>query len=264
MVDLPTMKPLVDFSVFGWGRVWAGTLAGTLVCIAAALVIDSYSWETSDWKLGERYRNNFLIPLVVAPPFFFFLLSKLRQLAMAHRELMVVAATDALTNCLNRHAFVTLVERYLDRISTYERGHQGSLLIIDVDHFKRINDTFGHGRGDEALTSVAGAIKGAVREYDVVGRIGGEEFSVLLPGATLEKATTIAERIRREVFDTELLMDGQSQRVSVSVGGVTFDGSAFTNEIFRIADLRLYAAKRRGRNRVVMDGTPDKPLQQVS
>ncbi len=252
-----------DFSPYGWSRVWAGTLLGTLACIAAALAIDTYSWETGTWELAERYRNNILIPLVVAPPFFFFLLSKLRQLALAHRELMIVASTDALTNCLNRHAFMTLVERYLDRISTLERGREGSLLIIDVDHFKRINDTFGHARGDETLTSVASAIKGAVREYDVVGRIGGEEFSVLLPGATQEKATTIAERIRREVSDTELLLDGQSRHVSVSVGGVTFDSSAFVSEIFRIADERLYAAKRRGRNRVVMDGASDKPLRRV-
>ena len=245
----------LDFSTYGRGRVWGGTLLGTIGCIAAAFAIDSYSWSKGEWELADSYINNLVIPVIVAPPLFYFLLSKVRQLAVAHRELMIVASTDALTNCLNRHAFMTLVDRYLDRIARQHDERTGSLLVIDIDRFKRINDTFGHDCGDIALRAVAGAIKGAVRELDVVGRIGGEEFGVLLPGATEDGASKVAERIRREVFDTQPLLSGEPRRVSVSVGGAMIDSEIDATNLFRLADQRLYAAKRGGRNRVVFEST---------
>ena len=251
---------LLDFSTYGRGRVWAGTVLGTIGCIVAAFAIDSYSWSTGKWELGDSYINNLVIPLVVAPPLFYFLLSKVRQLAVAHRELMIVASTDALTNCLNRHAFMTLVDRYLDRITRQQDERTGSLLVIDIDRFKRINDTFGHDCGDVALKAVAGAIKGAVRELDVVGRIGGEEFGVLLPGATEDGASKVAERIRREVFDTQPLLAGETRRVSVSVGGAMIESDSDATNLFRLADQRLYAAKRGGRNRVVFDSSAPAPV----
>jgi len=93
-------------------RVYLVTALGTLACIFVAFAIDGYSMESGQWALGARWINNVLIPLVLAPPFFFFLLSKLRELSLAHRELLTIAATDPLTNCLNRRAFSTLVEAY--------------------------------------------------------------------------------------------------------------------------------------------------------
>jgi diguanylate cyclase (GGDEF)-like protein len=247
---------LLDFSAGGWGRVWAGTAVGTLACIAVTFAIDGYSLETGTWGWGERPINNVLIPLVLGIPFFGYLLGKQRQLALAHKELMVLASTDALTTCLNRRAFVALVERYLDRMEHQRTDDEAALLVIDIDHFKRINDTYGHDCGDVALARVAHAIKDSVREFDVVGRIGGEEFGVLLPGASRERAAAIAERIRTNVFKTDLPLAGETRHVSVSVGGVTFDDDRDISELLRVADQRLYAAKRAGRNRVVMQQLP--------
>ncbi len=243
---------LFDFSPCGWGRVWSGTAVGTLACIAVAFAIDGYSPDTGTWGWGERPINNVLIPLVLGIPLFGFLLGKQRQLALAHRELMVLASTDALTSLLNRRAFVAIVENYLDRMEHKRTDAKAALLVIDIDHFKKINDTFGHDSGDVALARVAQAIKDSVRDFDVVGRIGGEEFSVLLPGASEERAAAIAERIRSNVFETDLALAGGTRRVSVSVGGVTFDDGRDISELLRTADQRLYAAKRTGRNRVVM------------
>jgi diguanylate cyclase (GGDEF)-like protein len=247
---------LLDFSSIGWGRVWSGTAVGTLACIAVAFAIDGYSPDTGTWGWGDKPINNVLIPLVLGIPFFGYLLAKQRQLALAHKELMVLASTDALTSLLNRHAFVTLVERYLDRMEHQQADAEAALLVIDIDHFKQINDTFGHDCGDVALAKVAHAIKDSVREFDVVGRIGGEEFSVLLPGASEERAAAIAERIRSNVFATDLALAGETRHVSVSVGGVTFDDDRDISELLRTADQRLYAAKRAGRNRVVMQQLP--------
>jgi diguanylate cyclase len=145
-----------------------------------------------------------------------------------------------------------MVDRYLDRIADKGETAPGALLVIDVDHFKRINDSFGHECGDEALKLIAQRIKRALREHDLVGRIGGEEFSVLLPGVSHEHALKVAERIRTEVFSTEMMLAGDHCRLSVSVGGVTFDYNASFSELYRHADQKLYAAKRNGRNRVEM------------
>lgn len=243
-------EQLLDLSPTGRGRVFVLSALGTLCCIVVAFAIDSYSFETGSWGWGEQPLNNLIIPLVLAPAFFGYLLSKLRELALAHRELMIVASTDALTQCLNRRAFTAIVDRYLDRIAERRTGDQGALLIIDVDHFKQINDRFGHDGGDEALKHVAQAIKGALRDLDVVGRIGGEEFSVLLPGVSDDRASKVAERIRAEVYASELKLAGEQCRMSVSVGGATFDSNASFSDLYRCADQKLYAAKRNGRNRV--------------
>ena len=152
------------------------------------------------------------IPLVVAPPFFVYLLSKLRELAIAHHELSIVASTDVLTSCLNRRAFTAMVDAYLERVVGEEAKREGALLIIDVDHFKDVNDNFGHESGDEALKIIAQTIKGVVREIDLVGRIGGEEFSVFLPGTDANRTQLVAERIRAAVSTVEFYPTGRSLR----------------------------------------------------
>ena len=104
---------MIDLSPTGKGRVYVMTVLGTLMCMLLAFVLDGYSIESGQWALGERWVNNLIIPALVAPPFFYFLLSKLRELSLAHRELLTVASTDSLTNCLNRRAFSSLVDGYL-------------------------------------------------------------------------------------------------------------------------------------------------------
>lgn len=240
----------LDLSPRGRTRVYLGTALGTLVCILAAFAIDGYSFQTGEWGLGAEPWNNLIIPVVVAPPFFYFLLSKLRELAIAHGELMDVASTDPLTACLNRRAFTALVDGYLDRLEQREKEARGALLVLDVDHFKAVNDTFGHDLGDEALKLIAGAIKASVREIDLVARLGGEEFGVFLPGLDPPRTNIVADRIRAAVGDAEFAPSGQPHKLTVSVGGATFDRRATFSDLYRQADQRLYAAKRAGRDRV--------------
>jgi diguanylate cyclase len=246
----------LDLSARGWGRVVLFSALGTLVCSGVAFVLDSYSFETGAWRWGETPLNNIFIPLVVAPPFFVFLLSKLRELAIAHHELSIVASTDVLTSCLNRRAFTAMVDAYLERVNGAETKREGALLIIDVDHFKSVNDSFGHDCGDEALKIIALAIKGVVRDIDLVGRIGGEEFSVFLPGTDVNRTKIVAERIRAAISTVDFYPTEQRCDLSVSVGGATYERQATFSELFRQADQRLYAAKQNGRNRVEIHDAP--------
>jgi len=246
----------IDWSARGRARVWLLTGIGTLICIAVAFMVDSYEVSTGRWRWGADPVNNLLIPLLLAPPFFYLLLSKMRQLAIAHTELMTVAATDSLTSLLNRRAFTEMVDGYMKRVEEAEKTAAGgapgvgALLVIDVDHFKAVNDRFGHDRGDEALKLIAGTIRAAVRDTDLVGRLGGEEFCVFIPGQSPESASATAERIRRAVAEAEFAPGGARHGLSVSVGGVAFDHSYPFSDLYRRADERLYAAKHNGRNRV--------------
>jgi diguanylate cyclase (GGDEF)-like protein len=175
----------------------------------------------------------------------------MRELAIANAKMSILASTDSLTAVLNRGAFTMLVEAYLNDARTQAHETQGALLIIDADHFKTINDTYGHDRGDEALKIIAGAIQGVLRGADIVGRIGGEEFGVFLPGATPRTTETFAERIRTSVNVAEFTPAGSKPvELSVSVGGATFARRVGFTDLFRAADERLYDAKRMGRNRV--------------
>jgi diguanylate cyclase len=237
----------------GWGRVLLGTIVGTLACIAIALYVDSFNFMT----LNEAARNraimtNVLLPTFLAAPMLFYLLSKLRELALAHERLAIVAATDSLTGALNRGAFRRLAEIWLQQPRRPATEVRGALLVVDADNFKAINDRFGHDHGDAALQLIAGAIRGAVRAGDRVGRIGGEEFGILLPGAGRTEAAAIAVRVREAVRATRFAPGDTPHRLTVSVGGVCFEGALSFGELFRIADQQLYRAKHEGRDRVLL------------
>ncbi|MCC0030765.1 MAG: GGDEF domain-containing protein [Brucellaceae bacterium] len=158
-------------------------------------------------------------PLLLAPPLLFFLLDKMRQLAIAHHELMNVASTDALTNVLNRRAFTEMVGEYLKRVEDSSAPSHGALLVVDVDHFKAVNDNFGHEHGDHALQIIAKTIAESLRDTDLVGRLGGEEFGIFLPLHTPERTSVVAERIRLAVNQADFIADGRRHGLSISVGG---------------------------------------------
>lgn len=239
---------MLDLSPTGKARVYLGTIGGTLLCIAVALLIDGYDFATGAWRWGSEPLNNVLIPGVLAPPLLFLLLSQMRQLALAHREVLTAASTDSLTQCLNRRAFMAMVEGYIASV----RG-DAALLVIDVDYFKTINDRFGHDKGDEALGLVAQAIKGSVRSTDLVARMGGEEFGVFLPATDLAGARAASESIRERVAATQIPAGDELLKLSVSVGGVAFASPAAFAELYRAADQLMYAAKGGGRDRTVLD-----------
>ncbi|MBS9721305.1 GGDEF domain-containing protein [Tianweitania sp. BSSL-BM11] len=238
-------------TVHTWPQIILFTVLGTLLCIALAFIIDCFSFEHWRFQWGSDPQNNIIIPGLIAPPIFFFLLSRMRELAIAHRQLQLLASTDSLTDCLTRRAFTTLVDAYLEQVSLEEKQRGGALLVIDVDYFKVINDEFGHDEGDQALRMIANSIKSSLREIDLVGRIGGEEFSVFLPGAAPEAAQSVAERIRQSVAQSLFAPLGKPIRMSVSVGGATFEPPSRFTQLYREADQQLYRAKRTGRNRVL-------------
>ncbi|WEK03257.1 MAG: GGDEF domain-containing protein [Candidatus Devosia phytovorans] len=246
------MKKL-DLSPVGLGRVVLGTVGGTLFCILTALLVDSFNFSgMTHHELTRSVLTDILLPLFLAGPLLGFLLFKMRQLALTQRELSELASKDSLTEIYNRGAFKMLVDAYLDRA-----GHtleQGAFLVVDADHFKSINDRFGHDRGDQALRIIAETISDLLRGSDLVGRIGGEEFAVFLPGATTDQASAIAERIRDAVSSAPLPIEGGETYLSVSVGGVVYRLPARYEDLFRAADRSLYAAKSAGRN-VVMIGS---------
>ncbi len=132
------------------------------------------------------------------------------------------------------------------------RSDRGALLIIDADHFKAINDSYGHLTGDEALLLIAAAIKDGVRAGDILGRIGGEEFLIVLPGCDELCALSHAERVRQVIERTPVVLDGVEVHVTASFGASSMQpNSGFSPELLvRAADEGLYTAKRQGRNRV--------------
>lgn len=175
--------------------------------------------------------------------------SALGRLQQAHEELSRVAALDPLTGLANRREFM---DRAKQELARKERTSESlSILLVDLDHFKDVNDRYGHQAGDAALKMFAERSQVALRPSDTIGRIGGEEFAVLLPGIDLEGARRVGERIRREVQDRPLEVQDQRVPLTVSIGSaeVGTDGATL-DECLKIADQRLYQAKQRGRNRV--------------
>jgi diguanylate cyclase (GGDEF)-like protein len=241
----------VDWSRRGWVRVYVVTLLGTLACVAIVMIVDlDHLLVPASAERTRALLVDTLLPTLLAAPAFFFFLKKIRELAVAEAKLKLYASTDSLTAVLNRGAFTAHVDSYLRNARGDEEPLHGALLVIDADHFKQVNDRFGHDAGDVALRLIADAIKGLLRGPDLVGRMGGEEFGVFLPGATAEQAESVAERIRQAVSSLEFRPGGEWRSLSVSVGGATFAGRIGFSELYRIADQRLYAAKDHGRNRV--------------
>jgi len=164
------------------------------------------------------------------------------------RELRRLATSDPLTGAANRRRIVDRATRELQRSRRYDRPL--SLLMLDIDHFKRINDRHGHDVGDRVLVRFVEACSAELREDDIIARIGGEEFAVLLPEADLETANAVGERLRATA--AEIRIDEPVVRITVSVGVADFgDADEDCQGAFKRADEALYRAKEQGRDRVV-------------
>jgi diguanylate cyclase (GGDEF)-like protein len=167
-----------------------------------------------------------------------------------------LSTRDSLTGLANRRYFLAVVDQELDRVA--RAGESALLLMIDIDHFKRVNDEYGHLAGDAVICAVGEALRNSARSMDTVARIGGEEFGVIVPNCPPSFATQVAERIRQTVLATVVSVHDQSIRVSISCGGAFAPGWLRTladNWIDR-ADRLLYQAKEQGRNRVCMEDFP--------
>ncbi len=166
------------------------------------------------------------------------------------KNLYESATRDGLTHIYNKKYFVDTLKKEF----AYCLRHRVplSLLMMDIDHFKRINDTYGHQAGDYALSRLSGRVNDAIRAEDVFARYGGEEFVVLLREAPEDKAFILAERLRRLIETTDFTFNGQQIKVTVSIGVATLQDSDYpdTDAFVASADKHLYRAKQAGRNRV--------------
>jgi len=169
-------------------------------------------------------------------------------LSARSETLAQAALTDALTGMQNRRYFDDALREYLMEFRRI--GKPIGLMILDLDHFKQVNDTYGHDVGDEVLRAVAGCLRDMTRYHDVVARLGGEEFSVVAPNMTEDQLFKLAERIRKAVAALVIQAGNVRLRITTSIGLAVWDGKETGEEFYRRADKQLYQAKRQGRNRV--------------
>ncbi|HEY6000842.1 MAG TPA: GGDEF domain-containing protein [bacterium] len=235
---------LVGFAVIAVGRyglaadyTWPVAMANICDLVAAnaipALALD----------MREHYlRSNFELNRRV--------LADKEELLAAKGEAELLAQTDSLTGVLNRRAVLEHAQGEFVRARRF--GHAMSLLMIDADHFKRINDTHGHQAGDEALRSLTSIIRTNLRDVDMLGRIGGEEFVVVLVETSLNQAMDTAERIRRAIASRDIPLRYGGIHLTASLGVVSLaDADRELKDLMSRADSALYLAKEGGRNRSV-------------
>lgn len=174
-----------------------------------------------------------------------------REANLALRKMAQMATRDELTGVYNRRFFVEALEREMTRAKRY--GTDLVILMIDMDYFKRVNDTYGHIAGDMVLREIGKMLLDSMRQSDLICRYGGEEFAVILPNTDVEKATVVSERFRERVNKHQFEYDSKKLQITVSIGIASFDRSndkQSPTELVDNADQALYQAKREGRNRI--------------
>ncbi|HQD83704.1 MAG TPA: GGDEF domain-containing protein [Quisquiliibacterium sp.] len=172
-------------------------------------------------------------------------------LVARQEELHFLATRDSLTGLYNRAEFINLANGELTRAARH--GFETAIVVIDLDHFKVVNDTLGHPAGDRVLRSVGAVLSAELRASDVIGRLGGEEFIVLLPQTPPALARSVAEKLRARLAESTLDPESPALRITASFGVASAspqDGSADFEAIYQRADAALYRAKGDGRNRV--------------
>ncbi|MFD1731837.1 GGDEF domain-containing protein [Deinococcus malanensis] len=205
-------------------------------------------------QLASAARWNRTLTRVVLGAFFLTVLSLLLgafSIMRSQAVLRELSMRDALTGLFNRREFQARLEGHLDQARRH--GQPCSVLLLDVDHFKVVNDTYGHDVGDRVLQELAGLVSGVVRQTDVVARFGGEEIVALLPDTDEHVALVMGDRIREAVAAHHGFSapDGTAFRITVSIGVASFPSDAPREDaLIRAADQAMYAAKHSGRNRV--------------
>jgi len=245
-MDIPTK------SGAGWRRLSATgwTVIATLVLMALSATT-SYIAFLGDEPDVQRKATvaAMALPVALGAPALFFLIKTLRTLSFKAFRMQIQATHDGMTRFFNKTAFQHLVEKYLsERVEPRKR--QAALLVIDADNFKSINDTYGHAVGDKVIRTIADKIRSVVRHNDIVGRIGGEEFGILLLDSDEIVAKAVAERLRSAIYLTHVGEMGEARQLSVSVGGILFGDDADFEVLYKAADGKLYEAKAGGRNQV--------------
>jgi diguanylate cyclase (GGDEF)-like protein len=174
------------------------------------------------------------------------------QSEMAHRA---AAAVDMLTGLATRRAFLDKAQR--DLVDCRDRCAPLALMMFDLDHFKAVNDNHGHAVGDQVLRTFAQVARGALRTNDFIGRLGGEEFAIVMPGTSMRAAGHIANRIRRAFAESRIVINGKTISATISGGIASAEGDMTLEQLLSTADAALYRAKAKGRNRIELTRPAD-------
>ena len=211
------------------------TLRTAILSTLAILTIVPFVY----WLASRALQQRIIKPFV----------ERAQKLENARKQAENLARTDSLTKLNNRRAFLELGEQVLNNAKRYD--HQVSLLLLDIDFFKKVNDTFGHAIGDEALRKTSSVIQETLREADLPARFGGEEFAILLPETSVKNGLAVAERLREKISHIELIVPNGVHRFTVSIGVSKYSSTTSTiNDFLVKADEALYKAKELGRNQI--------------
>lgn len=239
-----------------WAAAFWRTAKHIFISVVASVILSTLMLEIFSHGLGDIGLVAAIVaPIMLGGPLVFYLSLKQRELQLAYERLETAAARDSLTNCLNHGAFVAAVNAAMAE----NTNQVFALLVVDADHFKSINDRFGHTCGDTALKLLVGAIRSSTDDRDIIGRLGGEEFGVFLLNSDFDRARNTAEAIRAAVRDITFDAGPEQCGLSVSIGGAVTRGALKFGELFRHADQRLYKVKESGRNNFDVVLLPPRP-----
>lgn len=232
------------------------TMVATAFSICATELVVLSIWNTfgaNAFSESNIFLVGAVISLFVALPTTYFMGCIIYQLSINQADLRRLAETDELTGLSNRRSFFHRAE---DQLTTSrELGKPIALLVIDADHFKQLDDTYGHATGDAALKFIAEKLEYGFRQRDLACRLGGEEFAVLVPGLNAQQAESLATRFLKAIASQPMIFDNKIIEMSVSCGVADTDTGYDMTTLFKAADEALYAAKAAGRNQTVLYGT---------
>ncbi len=245
--DYPAERQAPQLPVESFRQVLLYSALITLLATAAPLlvvvaIVSQFDGMTTD-DLVKTLAIAGAIPLLITPPIAFFAMNLFRMVTLTIKRVDDHVRFDAMTGLLNRSHF-------LDQVRACSSG--GAVLVVDADHFKSVNDRFGHDVGDTALKVISQRIRDIVGSDGIAGRLGGEEFGVYLPSWSIAQAAVVADAICAHVRAYVDNRTGHDLRLTVSVGGAEHRANAMIRDALKIADERLYVAKSEGRDRSVL------------
>jgi diguanylate cyclase (GGDEF)-like protein len=254
-LDLVTESDLVAAMLYVSVTGLLYTVRSPAVHIAFCTLCTALNAIAGYYELGSVDFDNVVFNRVIAAVVLCSVSFLLYRTSQSESVLKRLATTDPLTGTLNRRHYMELMAREQRRAERYSAVY--SVLMVDIDHFKRVNDTYGHQVGDQAIQAMSEACQKTLRPTDLMARYGGEEFIITLTHTDQVGAARVAERLRESVSHIELTTEQGVLKFTISVGVSTYFKRSLLNEIIGRADQALYQAKTSGRNRVCLSPSPE-------